>query len=181
MTVLGEAVRDGRLQASLAFVASDAQDAPGLKKAEDAGFETAFLPYAQEGRKGAEERLKKLCSSRKVEWIVLAGFMRILSPDFVRAYSGRIINIHPSLLPSFPGRDGIGDAWRYGVKVTGVTVHIVDEGVDSGPILAQRAIEIRPDDTLETLEHRIHDTEHALYWNTLSELFKGCLSVERRC
>jgi phosphoribosylglycinamide formyltransferase-1 len=180
MAALGEAVRDGRLRARLAFVASDTPDAPGLQKAGAAGFETAVLPYSERGRCGAEERLNGLCSSRKAEWIVLAGFMRILSPEFVRLFQGRIVNIHPSLLPSFPGRDGIGDAWRYGVKITGVTVHLVDEGVDSGLILAQQATEIRPEDTLETLEQRIHEIEHAIYWKTLSDLFRGILSAERR-
>ncbi|MDD3688421.1 MAG: formyltransferase family protein, partial [Synergistaceae bacterium] len=87
---------------------------------------------------------------------------------------------HPSLLPSFPGKDGIGDAWRRGVKRTGVTVHLVDEGVDSGPILAQKAVSVRPGDDMASLEKKIHRAEHALYWKTLAGLFSGTLSPERR-
>ena len=180
MEALADAVRDGRLDARVEFVASDAPDAPGLEKARRRGIDTVVLPYASEGKENAERRLSGLCSARGVEWIVLAGFMRILSPEFVTAHAGRIVNIHPSLLPSFPGRDGIGDAWRFGVAVTGVTIHLVDAGIDSGRILAQRAVEIFPEDSLENLEEKIHTTEHALYWKTLSELFQTGVPAERR-
>ncbi|MBP6333792.1 MAG: phosphoribosylglycinamide formyltransferase, partial [Aminivibrio sp.] len=167
------------LNARLKFVASDNPEAAGLKTAQKMGFPTEILNYGTEGRRGAERQLDSLCSRKKVEWIVLAGFMRILSPEFVTAHRGRIVNIHPSLLPSFPGRDGIGDAWRYGVKITGVTVHLVDEGVDSGPILSQTAVPVRARDTLESLEKRIHRSEHGLYWKTLAALFSGVTVSER--
>lgn len=180
MQALADAARDGRLGARIEFVASDAADAPGLEKARKRGIETVVLPYASEGKANAERRLSELCSARGVGWIVLAGFMRILSPEFVLAHAGRIVNIHPSLLPSFPGRDGIGDAWKRGVAVTGVTVHLVDSGIDSGRILAQRAVEILPEDNLESLEEKIHTTEHALYWKTLSDLFQTGGPAERR-
>ncbi len=180
MEALADAVGDGRLDARIDFVASDAEDAPGLEKARERGIETIVLPYASGGKKDAERRLTEFCSARGVEWIVLAGFMRILSPEFVMAHAGRIVNIHPSLLPSFPGRDGIGDAWRWGVAVTGVTIHLVDSGIDSGRILAQRAVEILPEDSLDNLEEKIHTTEHALYWKTLSELFRTGVPAERR-
>lgn len=179
MKAIAESVRSGRLPGRIVLVASDNPDAPGLKTAKRMGLETAVLPYAS-GRREAESALKELCISRGSEWIVLAGFMRILSPDFVRSFPRRIVNIHPALLPSFPGRDGIGDAWRRGVKVTGVTVHLVDEGVDSGPILAQRPLAIHPGETLERLEKRIHRLEHRIYPETLLALFTGSLPEERR-
>lgn len=180
MKAIGRAVLDGRLKACLAFVASDNLRAPGIKTAAKMGFSTETLPYDRGGKTIGETRLADLCVSKGVEWIVLAGFMQILSPGFVRAHEGRIVNIHPALLPSFPGKDGIGDAWRGGVKITGITIHLVDEKVDSGPILAQRAIEIRPGDTIESLEKRIHRAEHDLYWKTLAGLFSGTLTLERR-
>lgn len=173
MEAIASAVKAGRLQAELSFVGSDRADAQGLKTASEMGFDTAVLPYASGGREAGERRLGELCRERNVEWIVLAGFMRLLSPEFVRSYERRIVNIHPSLLPSFPGKDGIGDAWRRGVTVTGVTVHLVDEGMDSGPIVAQKAVPIYPGDSMEDLERRIHRVEHALYWRTLSGLFSG--------
>ena len=107
-----------------------------------------------------------------VAFIVLAGYMRILSPEFVKAYEGRIVNIHPSLLPAFPGLHAIPKAYESGAKTTGVTVHYVDEGVDTGPIIAQEIVEILPGDTLESLESKIHEVEHKLYISVLKELFK---------
>lgn len=179
MAAIAQAVTGGRLKAHLRFVASDNPEAAGLKIAEKMGFSAEILEYGTGGRAGAEEHLTELCMAEKVEWIVLAGFMRVLSPGFVAAYRGHIVNIHPSLLPSFPGRDGIGDAWKYGVKITGVTVHLVNEGIDSGPILAQKAVPVRVCDTLESLEKRIHRAEHDLYWKTLAALFSGVTVSER--
>ena len=179
MAAIARAVARGKLDARLKFVASDNPGAAGLDIARKMGFPAEMLDYGKEGRRGAEQQLALLCSRNNVEWIVLAGFMRLLSPEFVAARRGRIVNIHSSLLPSFPGRDGIGDAWRYGVKITGVTVHLVDEGVDSGPILAQKAVPVRPCDTLESLEKRIHRAEHGLYWKTLAGLFSGVPASER--
>lgn len=172
LTALLEAVSEGRLRARVTFVGSDNSEAAGLETARKSGIPTHLLDYGS-GKKKAEQSLARLCRDGEVQWIVLAGFMRILSPSFVASFRGRIVNIHPSLLPSFPGPDGIGDAWRYGVKVTGVTVHLVDEGVDTGPILAQRAVEIHPGDTPELLRERIQRTERQLYWKTLSELFSS--------
>ena len=172
LAALARAVSDGRLNARLAFAASDNPGAAGLKIAKKAGVSTHLLDYSG-GKRKAEDDLARLCLEEGAEWIVLAGFMRILSPSFVASFRGRIVNIHPSLLPAFPGADGIGDAWRYGVKVTGVTVHLVDEGVDTGPILAQKAVEIRPGDTPDLLRERIQRTERRLYWKTLAELFSS--------
>jgi len=179
MAAIARAASQGKIEARLEFVASDNPKAAGLKIAGKMGYPTEILDYGKEGRSGAERQLAGLCSLKRVEWIVLAGFMRILSPEFVAAHRGRIVNIHPSLLPSFPGRDGIGDAWKYGVKITGVTVHLVDQGIDSGPILAQKAVPVRPSDTLESLEKRIHRAEHGLYWKTLAALFSGASVSER--
>lgn len=173
MTAIARAVKGGKLAGRLVFVGSDNPDAPGLETAAKMKIPTEAIDYPGLGRKEAEERLKDLCLEGAVEWIVLAGFMRILSASFVRSWKGRIVNIHPSLLPSFPGGRAIEDAWDYGVKVTGVTVHLVDEGVDTGPIMAQKAVPLRPGETLESLEKRIHKAEHALYWRTLADLFRG--------
>ncbi len=172
MEAIAGAVASKKLSGRIAFVASDIPEALGLKRAAVLGLPTAVLPYA-EGKKKGEEELKKLCRIHGAEWIVLAGFLSILSPEFVRSFKNRIINIHPSLLPSFPGKHGIEDAWRKGVKITGVTVHLVDEGVDTGPILAQQALKIRPGESLESLEERIHRVEHSLFWKTLSALFSA--------
>jgi phosphoribosylglycinamide formyltransferase-1 len=153
-------------------VASDKKDALGIKKAREMGFETIILPY-NEGRARAEGHLNEKILSQSVEWIVLAGFMRILSSDFVGKYRDKIVNIHPSLLPAFPGTSAIKDSFEYGVKVTGVTVHLVDELMDHGPILSQREVRVEDSDTLESLEEKIHEAEHDLYWRTLKELFSG--------
>lgn len=179
MAAIARAVAEEKLKARLEFVASDNPEAAGLKTAKKMGFPTEILDYGKKSRAGAEQQLADLCSRRNVEWVVLAGFMRILSPLFVSAHEGRIVNIHPSLLPAFPGRDGIGDAWRYGVKITGVTIHLVDEGIDSGPIIAQKPVSVRSFETLESLEKRIHRAEHGLYWKTLADLFFRTAACER--
>ncbi|NLB83691.1 MAG: phosphoribosylglycinamide formyltransferase [Synergistaceae bacterium] len=178
MEAIAEAVASKKLNGRIAFVASDNPGATGLKRAADLGLPTAVLPYA-EGKKKGEEELRKLCALHGVEWIVLAGFLSILSPEFVRSFKNRIVNIHPSLLPSFPGKHGIVDAWRRGVKITGVTVHLVDEGVDTGPILAQQALKICPGESIESLEERIHRAEHSLYRKTLALLFSKETITER--
>lgn len=170
MEALLKACIAGELAAETAFVGSDKLEAKGLATARALGAETRFFSY-KEGKEAAEAAIAEAVEYTQADWIVLAGFMRILSPDFVRRYAGRIVNIHPSLLPAFPGAHGIQDAWDYGVKITGVTVHLVDEGVDSGTILAQRAVEIMPDDTLESVEEKIHKIEHSLYKETLQKLF----------
>lgn len=169
MEAIAAEVAEKKIPGRIAFVGSDNPEAPGLKKAEVRGLLTAVLPYS-EGKKKGEEELIKLCGIHEVKWIILAGFLSILSPEFVRSFKNHIVNIHPSLLPSFPGKHGIEDAWRRGVKITGVTVHLVDEGVDTGPILAQQALKIRPGESLESLEERIHRVEHSLYGKTLSAL-----------
>ena len=171
-------IESGDLKADLAFVASDVPDASALSKAEACGICTEILPY-KKGKKAAESILNELWEVHNLDWLVLAGFMRILSPEFTKAHSGRIVNIHPALLPSFPGAHGIEDAWNYGVTITGVTVHLVDEKIDHGRILSQVAIPIKENDDTNSLEERSHQEEHQLYWSTLSKLFAGELPVRK--
>jgi len=168
----------GKIPATVAFVGSSKKNAEGLEKAKSLGIPTIVLPY-HEGIEVAEETLLEELKKRHVEWVILAGFMRILSPKVVRSYPNRIVNIHPSLLPSFPGVDAIKQAFKYGVKVTGVTVHLVDEKVDHGPILAQMPVRISPYDTLETLEEKIHRIEYYLYTEVLKDLFTNRRSLTR--
>lgn len=117
-----------------------------------------------------EEALVQKLQELQVEWIFLAGYMRLIGPTLLGAYPGRIVNIHPSLLPDFPGKDGIGDAFRAGVKQTGVTIHYVDSGMDTGPVIAQQAVDILPEDTIDSLAERIHQVEHQLYPAVIRQL-----------
>jgi phosphoribosylglycinamide formyltransferase-1 len=180
MEALAEKIHSGELEAEIIFAASDNPDAVGLERAAALGIETKRYPFLLNGRTACEEEMARDIEKERIDWIVLAGFMRILSPEFVSRFSGKIINIHPSLLPAFPGKDAIGQAWRFGVKVTGVTVHLVDERVDHGPILAQEAIPVETGETVESLESRIHEIEHRLYWQTLSNLFNGKIQFSER-
>ena len=167
------AVRSKELSAEVTFVGSDNADAKGLATAESLGITIKVFPYNKGRRNEAEEAIAREIEKTETDWLILAGFMRILSPEFVRRFPNRIINIHPSLLPSFPGAHGIKDAWEAGVGHTGVTVHIVDEEVDHGCILAQERVDINEDDTMETLENKIHLVEHRLYKETLKSHFQS--------
>ncbi len=171
-------IHNGDLDATIAFVGSDTAEASGLNRAHLRGVPTEILPY-KNGRHEAEDKLEDLWQRHRLDWLVLAGFMKILSPTFVSQHRGRIINIHPALLPSFPGAHGIDDAWNAGVTVTGVTVHMVDELVDHGPIVAQLPVRVRPQDDRISLERRIHRAEHRLYWRALRGLFTGELPFRK--
>ena len=162
----------GELPAQVSFVGSDRLEAKGLSTAAALGAPTRVFFYRRDGKTAAEAAIAKAVDETASDWIVLAGFMRILSPEFVRRFKGRIINIHPALLPAFPGAHGILDAWNAGVPETGVTVHIVDEEVDHGPILAQERVRRTPEDTLESLEAKIHAAEHQLYKRALKEFLE---------
>ena len=153
MDAILDRIQSGHLEAQVAFVASDRPDAQGLEKAKSRAIPTEVLPY-RDGKAKGEAALQNLMDRHDVNWLVLAGFMRILSEELVLRHQGRIVNIHPALLPSFPGAHGIEDAWDFGVKVTGVTVHLVDHLVDHGEILAQLPVRIKQDDDLESLERR---------------------------
>lgn len=165
----------------IALVVSDNPDAYALERARDRGVKTFILEKT--GFKNREEYdkaiVKRLCEE-KIELVVLAGFMRILSPYFVDEYKGRIINIHPALLPSFRGAHGIKEAYEHGVKVTGVTVHFVTKELDSGPIILQSGVEIAEDDDMDTLEEKIHKVEHRLYPEAVRLFVQGRLRIEGR-
>ena len=164
------------------LVIADKIDAGGLQHGRDASVRSVGVPLPMEveksGRRVAHERLVNAeLKAADVELVVLSGYMRILTPWFVRRWKGRLINIHPSLLPDFPGAHAHRDALAAGVSVTGCTVHLVDEGVDSGPILAQREIEVRPNDDEEALQERVKGVEHLLYPDVLDRLCSGQISL----
>jgi phosphoribosylglycinamide formyltransferase 1 len=159
-----DAIESGKLEAQIALVFSDKQDAFALERAKKHGIPTLILPPKEfSSREAHEQKIVEHLEKLGVELIILAGYMRILTPYLIRKFPLRIMNIHPALLPSFPGTHGIADAFNYGVKYTGVTVHFVDEGVDTGPIIIQEVIRIEDNDTIETLEPRIHAIEYKLY------------------
>ena len=161
----------GLLPGELAFVFSDHHDAYVLERAQRLNVRSfSFEVKEFENKAAYEEALLQLLQEQQIDLIVLAGYMRIIGKTLLSHYSNRILNIHPSLLPSFPGLHGIKDAYEYGVKVTGVTVHLVDDGVDTGPIIAQEPVMILPEDTLESLEEKIHQTEHRLYPKVLRDV-----------
>lgn len=161
----------GLLPGELIFVFSDHHDAYVLERAQRLNVRAfSFEVKEFENKAAYEKALLQLLQAQQIDLIVLAGYMRIIGQTLLSHYSNRILNIHPSLLPSFPGLHGIKDAYEYGVKVTGVTVHLVDDGVDTGPIIAQEPVMILPEDTLESLEEKIHQTEHRLYPKVLRDV-----------
>jgi phosphoribosylglycinamide formyltransferase-1 len=174
MAAILDRIRSGDLDAAVALVISNEPAAPGLKLARDHGVETLVLDHRRSAsREEHDRRMAEALESRDVRLICLAGYMRLLSPWFVRRFAGRILNIHPSLLPSFPGRQSQKDALDYGVKVSGCTVHLVDEGVDSGPILLQATVPVLDDDTPESLSARILEREHVLYAEAIALYLSG--------
>jgi phosphoribosylglycinamide formyltransferase-1 len=174
MVAILDRIRSGDLDADVALVISNEPAAPGVKLARDRGVETIVVDHRQSAsREEHDRRMAEALESRDVRLICLAGYMRILSPWFVRRFSGRILNIHPSLLPSFPGRKAQRDALEYGAKVSGCTVHLVDEGVDTGAILLQASVPVLDDDTPETLSARILEREHRLYPEAIALFFSG--------
>lgn len=175
------ATRRGTLRARVALVISDRSDAGALGRARRAGIEAHSVdPHAYASRARYERALIALCETRAVRLICLAGFMRVLSPLFVRRFRHRILNVHPALLPAFPGAHAIRDALAWGVKVTGVTVHLVDEQVDHGPIILQEAVPIRPGETEARLLARVHRVEHRLYPQAIALMFSGRVRVRGR-
>ena len=177
MLALHDAVRAGKIpNAEIVVVVSDKADAAGLALAHERGIET--LAIARKGRKRDEHEQEVIVAlrERRVDLICLAGYMRLLSPCFVEAFRGRILNIHPSLLPSFPGLDAQRQALEHGVKLTGCTVHFVDESLDGGPIVAQRVVPVLEGDNVETLSARILEQEHELYPEAVSKVL-SVLSV----
>jgi len=163
-----DAIGRGDLNAGICCVVSNVPDAAGLAKAREFGLNAVSLPSRGIERTGYDRLLLATLRPFSPTLVCLAGFMRILSPEFLREYAGRVMNIHPALLPSFPGLHAQRQALQYGVKVSGCTVHLVDEGVDTGPILLQRAVEVLEGDTEETLSARILKQEHDLYWRAIA-------------
>jgi len=164
MLALSDAVREGRIpEAEVALVISDKAGARGLELAKERDIETLAIERRGRNRDEHEREIIALLRERQVDLVCLAGYMRLLSPCFIEAFRGRILNIHPSLLPAFPGLDAQRQALEHGVKVSGCTVHFVDETLDAGPIIAQRAVPVVDGDTVESLSARILEQEHQLY------------------
>lgn len=179
---LAKAAKRGRLKnANLALLVCDNPHAPVVFKAKKLKIKVALInPDLFPAKEEFERRIIRHLKKNRIGLIVLAGFMRILSPGFVKSYRNKIINIHPSLLPAFKGAHAIKDAFDYGVKVTGVTVHFVDEKMDHGPIILQREVKILEKDTLQSLEEKIHRIEHKLYPETVALFIKGKFKIKVR-
>lgn len=169
-----EAVRSGALDAEIVLVLSNRPDAPGIERARTYGYDARIVDHKSFGNRAAhEEEVLRLLGDARPDFIVLAGYMRLLSAAFVERWRDRILNIHPSLLPAFPGVDAQAQAVAYGVKVSGCTVHFVDEHLDAGPIVLQRVVEVRENDDASTLSARILEQEHAAYVEALTKLARG--------
>jgi phosphoribosylglycinamide formyltransferase-1 len=180
MVALLDAIRDGRLDAEAALVISNIDSAEGLHKAAKRGVETLFISHKGRSREEHDREMMAELNSRGVSLVCLAGYMRLVSATFIRAFEDRVLNIHPSLLPAFPGLDAQRQALEHGVKITGCTVHIVDEELDHGPIVMQRAVEVRDDDTVATLSDRILEQEHRLYPEAAALVLAKGFSIEGR-
>lgn len=168
-----DAITAKRLQAEVALLVCDKPMAGVINKAKLAGVPVfLFDPKQYESKAAFEQKIIVELRKYEVELVVLAGYMRLVGPTLLEAYTNRIINIHPSLLPAFPGKDAVVQAVQAGVKVTGVTIHFVDEGMDTGPIIAQRAIEIADEDELIDVIQKVHDIEHIFYPETLERLLR---------
>jgi phosphoribosylglycinamide formyltransferase-1 len=162
------AIRRGDLNASICCVISNVPEAAGLARAREFGLSAICIASRGVDRVEYDRQLVAALRPHDPALVCLAGFMRILTPDFLKAFPGRVMNIHPALLPSFPGLHAQRQALEHGVKVSGCTVHLVDEGVDTGPILMQRAVEVLKGDTEESLSARILEQEHQLYWRAIA-------------
>ncbi len=182
MLALIEAVRDERIpDATIAVVISDRADAHGLTLAREHGLETLVIERGKRTREEHEGEMLAALRTREISLVCLAGYMRLLSPLFIEAYRGRILNIHPSLLPAFPGLDAQRQALRYGIKYTGCTVHFVDETLDGGAIIAQAVVPVHDSDTEEILAARILAEEHKLYAQAVARVLRGDYEIiERR-
>ena len=181
LEALIRAEKAGKLKSEIALVVCDNPDAYAIARANKYG-KPVFLcePKTFGSREDYEKAMVEVLKKDKIGLVVLAGFMRILTPYFVGAFRGRILNIHPSLLPAFPGAHAIRDAFQQGAKVTGVTVHFVTEELDGGPIILQRSVEVGPHETLDALEARIHKIEHRLYPEAVRLFAKDKLSIRNR-
>ncbi|MCP3028374.1 phosphoribosylglycinamide formyltransferase [Halobacillus sp. A5] len=165
------AVNEGTLDAEVSLLVSDKINAGVIEKAQKRDIDTVVCtPKSFTDKAAYESAVLADCRARNVEWIILAGYMRLIGPTLLESYANRIINIHPSLLPAFPGKDAIGQAVDKKVKVTGVTVHFVDDGMDTGPIIAQEALSITEEDTKDDVRRKIQAVEHRLYPHVIQSL-----------
>jgi phosphoribosylglycinamide formyltransferase 1 len=173
--------QQGKLNITLSLLVCDKATAGAIERANKAGIPTyVFSPKTYASREAYEAEIVAELDRLGIDLIVLAGYMRLITNVLVDPYYGRMINIHPALLPAFPGAHGIEDAFNAGVTETGCTVHFVDNGMDTGPIIAQQTVEVKPDDTLETLSERMHKAEHQLYPEVIDWISKGYVKLEGR-
>lgn len=177
-----DAQRKGLLgEGNIELLVSDKPEAPVAKRAEDAGIPALLLrPKDFASREDYEAEIIAELQRREIGLVVLAGYMRLITPVLLTPYAGRIINIHPSLLPAFAGKDAIGQALDYGVKLTGVTVHFVDGGMDTGPVIAQRSVALQDNDTADSLAERIHKVEYELYPEVVGAFASGKVELRGR-
>jgi phosphoribosylglycinamide formyltransferase-1 len=177
---IAQNVLSGKLSCEIGFVFSNKPNAPGLTRARELGLPCGSIESAGMERSAFDAQVAELLREKKVDWVCLAGYMRFLSGKFVSQFAGRILNIHPSLLPAFPGLDAQHQALAHGVKVTGCTVHFVDENLDAGPILLQATVPVLDDDSDETLSRRILAEEHRLYSEAIAWVLQGNYQIEGR-
>lgn len=177
---LADACSRGEVPAEIVLVISNRPEAPGLERARERGITAQVIPSRGRGRAEQERDVVAALEQARVEWVCLAGYMRLLSPEFVARFAGRMLNIHPALLPAFPGLEAQRQAWEYGVKLSGCTVHLVDAGCDTGPIVLQRTVPVLDDDTPETLAARILEQEHIAYAAALRLLLTRSYVIEQR-
>ena len=177
---IADNVLSGRLHAEIGLVFSNKPDAAGLAIARQQGFPCECLPSTGVERTEFDSQVAQILEEHKIDWICLAGYLRLLSGQFVSKFRGKVLNIHPSLLPAFPGLDAQHQALSHGVKMTGCTVHLVDEQLDAGPILMQAAVPVEDGDTVETLSTRILREEHRIYPEAIAWMLSGNYRVEGR-
>lgn len=178
---IADSVAAGRIPgAEIAIIVSNRPNAPGIEKARQRGLPIAIVPSKGRQREEYDREVVALLESKRVDLVCLAGFMRLLSPYFVEKFRYRILNIHPALLPSFPGLEGQKQALEWGVKFSGCTVHFVDENLDAGPIVAQAVVPVRDEDTEETLAARILREEHRVYTEAINLVLSGKFRIEGR-
>ena len=177
---IANSIADGRLDAEIGVVISNRPDAPGITIAVERGLNAAVLPSLGLDREVYDRQLIQELRRNEVDLVCLAGYMRLLSGHFIREFSMRILNIHPSLLPAFPGLDAQHQALEHGVKFSGCTVHFVDEGLDSGPIVKQAVVPVHDGDTVEVLSARILAEEHRIYTEAIALIASGKYRIEGR-
>jgi len=180
LQALIDAAQTQRLGGAIAVVISNVETAQGLERARAAKLPAVFLDHRGRARDDFDRELREVLDAHQVDLVCLAGFMRILSAGFVGAFAGRVVNVHPSLLPAFPGRDAQRQAYEHGVKVTGATVHLVDDGLDSGPIVMQEAVPVLETDDVHSLTSRILSAEHRIYPRAVEALLRGRHRLEGR-